>query len=356
MYKVMIVDDMEIVRLQLKRLKVWGEASGFQIIEEARNGHEALEKLKTNPIDLIITDIRMPMVDGVELLEKVMKEKLVHCVVLLSEYSEFEYARQGLVLGAFDYLVKPVNSNDISRLLERAKSFIDEKKQEEKRIMAYNPLLDIKQLLEMVQSGEPAENLACTIFDKLISEYEDKAKMHHIITEFLEEVLEAINNNMSWFMKFADVNCIKSLNLCDLPSLEELRDMYISCIKNLETEINCLYLGKNYGSLINKISIFVLQNVENEITLPVIANSLQMNKNYICEVFKKKAGISLLDYITKIKMERAKKMLAESENRSYEIADKLGYNDPEYFSKLFKKYSRVSPTEYRRLKNSRTII
>ncbi|MBL4934764.1 response regulator [Clostridium sp. YIM B02515] len=352
----MIVDDMEIVKLQLKRLKVWGETSGFEITVEARNGHEALEKLKANPVDLIITDIRMPMVDGIELLEKVMKKKLVHCVVLLSEYSEFEYVRQGLVLGAFDYLVKPVNSNDISKLLERVKSFIIEKKQEEKKIMAYTPLADIKQILELIQSGRSAEDLACAIFDKIISEYEDKAKIRYLITEFLEEVLEATNNNMPWFMKFADVSCIKILNLRDLTSIEELRDIYISCINNLETEINCLYLGKSYGSLINKISIFVLQNVENEVTLPVIANFLQMNKNYICEIFKKKAGISLLDYITKVKMERAKKMLAESENRSYEIADKLGYNDPEYFSKLFKKYSGVSPIEYRRFKNSRTII
>lgn len=55
----MIVDDMEIVRLQLKRLKIWGEVSGFEITNEARNGHEALQKLQSNPVDLVITDIRM---------------------------------------------------------------------------------------------------------------------------------------------------------------------------------------------------------------------------------------------------------------------------------------------------------
>ncbi|NOV78726.1 response regulator [Clostridium saccharobutylicum] len=74
MYKVMIVDDMEIARLQLKRLKIWGEVSGFEITDEARNGYEAIQKLQTNSVDLIITDIRMPIVDGVELLEEVMKK------------------------------------------------------------------------------------------------------------------------------------------------------------------------------------------------------------------------------------------------------------------------------------------
>ena len=350
MYKVMIVDDMEIVRLQLKRLKIWGEVSGFQILEEARNGHEALIKLQNNPVDLIITDIRMPMVDGVELLEKVMKKKLTFCVVLLSEYSEFEYARRGLVLGAFDYLVKPVNANDIKKLLERAKLFISEKKEEEKKLKVYDHSLDITQILELFESGRSVENLAYSIFDKLVSGDGGNIKMHDLITEFLEEVFEAMNNNMPWLMNFADVSYIKSLNLYDLTSLEELLDIYISCIKNLETQMIYLYLGKSYGSLINKISIFVLYNVENEVTLSTIASHLHMNKNYLCEIFKKKTGISLLDYMTKVKMERAKNMLRESESRSYEIADKLGYKDPEYFSKSFKKHLGISPTEYRKLK------
>ncbi|AQS11426.1 putative response regulatory protein [Clostridium saccharobutylicum] len=349
MYKVMIVDDMEIARLQLKRLKIWGEVSGFEITDEARNGYEAIQKLQTNSVDLIITDIRMPIVDGVELLEEVMKKKLALCVVLFSGYSEFEYARKGLVLGAFDYLIKPVNADDINKLLERAKLFISEKK-EEKKLKVYNHSLDVTQILELIENGRTVENLAYSIFDKLVLGDFDKIRMHHIIIEFFEEVLEAINNNMIWFIKFADVSYIKSLNLHDVASLEQLRDIYISCIKNLEAQIMYLYLAKSYGVLINKVSIFILNNVENEVTLSTIASYMDMNKNYLCEIFKKKTGMSLLDYMTKVKMERAKKMLRESEDRSYEIADKLGYRDPEYFSRLFKKYSGMSPTAYRKLK------
>lgn len=349
MYKVMIVDDMEIVRLQLKRLKIWGEDSGFQISEEARNGHEAIIKLQTNPVDLIITDIRMPMVDGVELLEEVMKKKLAFCVVLLSEYSEFEYARKGLVLGAFDYLVKPVNANQINKLLERAKLLIIEKK-EEKKLKTYNNSLGVTQILELFENGKTVESLACSIFDKLVFGDLDKIRIHHLIAEFFEEVLEAINNNMPWFIEFADVSYIRGLNLHDVNSLDELREIYISYIKNLEAQIMHLYLGKGYGSLINKVSVFILNNVENEVALSTIASYMHMNKNYLCEIFKKKTSMSLLDYMTKVKIERAKKMLRECEYRSYEIADKLGYRDSEYFSKLFKKYSGMSPTDYRKLK------
>lgn len=350
MYKVMIVDDMEIVRLQLKRLKVWGEASGFEITEEARNGHEAFLKLQTNPVDLIITDIRMPMVDGVELLENVMKERLVPCVVILSEYSEFEYARKGLVLGAFDYLVKPVNIDDIRKLLERAKLFILERKEEEKKLNAYDPLLDIKEILELFESGKSVENLASSIFNKLIINENNKTRMYNLIERLPEEILKVICDNMPWFTKFVDDSYVKNLSDYGLNSLEKLRDNYMAFIKKLETKISYLYFGKSYGSLINKISIVVLQNVEGEINLSIISSDLHMNKNYICEMFKKKTGVSFLDYTTRIKMERAKKLLIESEARSYEISDKLGYKDSEYFSRLFKKYSGISPTEYRKLK------
>lgn len=350
MYKVMIVDDMEIVRLQLKRLKIWGEVSGFEITEEARNGHEAFLKLQANTVDLIITDIRMPMVNGVELLENVMKEKLVPCVVLLSEYSEFEYARKGIVLGAFDYLVKPVNIEDITKLLERAKLFILQKKEEEKKLKAYDPLLDIKEIFELFESGKSVENLASSIFNKLIISENDKTRMYNLIERLPEEILKVICENIPWFIKFVDASYLRKLNNYDINSLDKLRGNYLSFIKNLENKMFYLYFGKSYGSLINEISILVLQKVEEKVNLSIISDDLHMNKNYICELFKKKTGVSLLDYMTRVKMERAKKLLIESDARSYEISDRLGYRDSEYFSRLFKKYSGISPTEYRKLK------
>ena len=85
-------------------------------------------------MDLVITDIRMPIVDGVELLKKIISEELSYCVVFLSEYTEFEYARQGIVYGAFDYIVKPVNQDKIERVLVKVKEYIEKKKIEKEKI------------------------------------------------------------------------------------------------------------------------------------------------------------------------------------------------------------------------------
>ncbi|HNU80766.1 MAG TPA: response regulator, partial [Bacillota bacterium] len=76
MLRIMIVDDVDIVRKELKRLKLWGDKTGFVISGEACNGHEALEKLEESKFDMVITDIRMPKVDGMELLKEITRRKL----------------------------------------------------------------------------------------------------------------------------------------------------------------------------------------------------------------------------------------------------------------------------------------
>jgi two-component system response regulator YesN len=344
----MIVDDMEIVRLQLKRLKVWGKDSGFQITDEAANGYEALLKLQDQPVDLLITDILMPVVDGVELLEKVVEKQLASCVVLLSEYDKFEYARKGLVLGAFDYLVKPVNTEDIRILLERAESFIQKKEETQKKLNLQENSFYITQILELFENDIPANSLAGSVFDGLISSKADFSEIYQLVKSFLDELIKNTNSYFAWYTKFEDTGSIKHLNYYAHSSIERLRDDYIYCVENVQKKISSLYFGRRYGALLNDISIFILKNVEDELKLTAIANFLNMNKNYLCGVFKKKTGIYLLDYITKVKMERAKKLLTVSEFKSYEISEKLGYKDPEYFSRLFKKYEGISPTEYRR--------
>jgi len=343
MYKVLIVDDMEIARIQLKRVKLWGENSGFQITEEAKNGHEAYIKLQDSTVDLIITDIRMPILDGVELLEKVMTKKLAHCVVLLSEYSEFEYARKGLVLGAFDYLVKPINENELSKLLVRAKDFIEEKK------LKKNQVTDFKQILELIKYGKQTERITALVFDKITDSESDILRTAMLIRKLHQEAIELIGVDMPWLKKFVDSNFFEVKGIYNITCLEKLKEIFITNIRKLSDEINTIYFGRHYGDLINQISTFVVENIDNEINLSIIANNFFINKNYLSEVFKKKTNMSLLDYITKTKMERGKKLLAEGELRSYEIADKLGYKDAEYFSKLFKKYSGMSPKEYKNL-------
>ena len=127
MFKVMIVDDEPIIRTGLKHVVDWGEL-GFKIVSEAKNGLDALKKLEEEPVDLIITDIKMPQMDGIELLEVLREKNNDVSGVLLSGFAEFAYAQKGLSLGAIDYLLKPMDPTNIKEVLEKVyKKFTNDK-------------------------------------------------------------------------------------------------------------------------------------------------------------------------------------------------------------------------------------
>lgn len=125
MYRVLLVEDDTALRFIYSKMKTWSEC-GFEISAEATNGKQALEILEKQSFDLIFTDIRMPFVDGIEMLRKLNEKGNTIPVVFASSYDEFEYARQGLILGAFDYLLKPVEQKKLAEVLSRAKEKIDE--------------------------------------------------------------------------------------------------------------------------------------------------------------------------------------------------------------------------------------
>lgn len=118
MYNVMLVDDDCAVRYILKRF-AW-QKYGFLIKAEASDGHEALEELAKDAIDLVISDIRMPGMDGMEFLQELQAGKYRIPVILLSTYNDFEYAQQGIRYGILDYLTKPVDSAELGAALKKA--------------------------------------------------------------------------------------------------------------------------------------------------------------------------------------------------------------------------------------------
>lgn len=142
MYRVLLVEDDAAMRFVYSKMKTWVEC-GFEIAAEAKNGKDALEILQKQSFDLIFTDIRMPFIDGIELLRKLEPLGITTTVIFASSYNEFEYARQGLILGAFDYILKPVDEKKMRNVLERVKihlDTIDKEKLEESIIHLFQEL------------------------------------------------------------------------------------------------------------------------------------------------------------------------------------------------------------------------
>lgn len=183
MYRIMLVEDDEAIRYVYSRMKVW-ERYGFQIAAEAGNGQQALEEMKKNPVDAVFTDIRMPFMDGITLMKNIRQDYPEVLFVLVSSYNEFEYAREGLRLGALDYIVKPVGEADLEPVLSRIKEQLHT--QEKKGISG---------LLESVIPDKSA--LSDTLIIKLGDYLEEN--IHRNLS--IEEVAGALGMNKDYLGK-----------------------------------------------------------------------------------------------------------------------------------------------------------
>lgn len=140
MHKVMLVDDEKLIIDGLMKIIDWN-GLGFEISQTANNGEEAFEKFKTSPVDVIITDISMPKVNGLDLLEKVraLNDKIEFIVI--SAYDEFSYAQKAMKYGVENYILKPINEQELEDALRKMKSNLNNSFQNEKIIFKNNLLL-----------------------------------------------------------------------------------------------------------------------------------------------------------------------------------------------------------------------
>ncbi|WP_026521399.1 response regulator transcription factor [Butyrivibrio sp. VCB2001] len=118
MTRVLIVDDEKYVRMGIKSETDWA-LIGCEVVGEAANGIEGLEAAETLRPDLVISDIRMPKMDGIEMAEKIIEKCPGTKVIFLTAYNEFEYARQAIRIGVSDYLLKPFQDGELEGSIQR---------------------------------------------------------------------------------------------------------------------------------------------------------------------------------------------------------------------------------------------
>lgn len=361
MYKAMIVDDYDIYHSDLKALEVWGEKSGFVIVSEASSGREALSKLYAEPLDLLITDIRMPVVDGIELTKKVFEDKLCKCVVLVSQFSDFEYARKGVASGAFEYLLKPVEEEELFKTLQRAYVYISEREEELSKIDYLNHVLNnqinnhypaemLKSLVKNISDGSnesfaTAKKMIETIWSDVAF---DLLKSAYVMNRVFNDLLEAVNKEFPWMSKLSNIIELKATDFSKYNDFKEMECAFLEIIEKISETVTKFELGVDNSKLVRMACKYVLENIDAQISLQILSKKLFISSSYLSLLFKEKTGINLIDYITFAKMERAKVLLSDFSLKNYEIADKLGFSI-EYFSKLFKKTYDMTPTRFRNL-------
>jgi len=133
LYGIMLADDEEEVRKAIIRKMDW-ERLGFRVVGDAENGEDALEKLEQLEPDVVMTDIRMPYMDGLTLTARIREKYPSIKVLIFSGYDDFEYAQQAIKLGVTEYILKPVNGQELSEILKRVRASLDQEIEQRRNI------------------------------------------------------------------------------------------------------------------------------------------------------------------------------------------------------------------------------
>ena len=171
-YKVLLVDDEEEVTNMIEERIDWA-GLGFEVAGKAQNGVKALELSEKVQPDVVITDIKMPYMNGLELARYMKQENPGVRILILTGFDEFEYAKEAVHLEIDEYILKPVNADELSECLSRLKSVLDKERDEK---------LNVIKLEQYYADSLPAlrVNFFCSLIEGRILEGEVSLSLIHI--------------------------------------------------------------------------------------------------------------------------------------------------------------------------------
>ena len=162
MYKILIIDDEILIRELIKK-SIDFNALGFEIVGEAKDGRQAMEMIEALHPNLLLLDINIPIINGITLAQSVNKEYPEIQIIILTGYSQFDYAKGAIEAGVLDYLLKPLNNSEFIKALSKAKDVLSNQNQIKKTISDYQNQklrLDKKELLlKLIESSENYNSL-----------------------------------------------------------------------------------------------------------------------------------------------------------------------------------------------------
>ncbi|WP_240414786.1 response regulator [Paenibacillus periandrae] len=382
---ILVVDDERSIRDGFKR--TLDKAYPHMNVMTAESCQEAIRVLLSERIHILLLDIMMPAMDGLELLAALRESHLSTKVVIISAHSKFAYAQEALRLGVKDYVVKPVGKEPLIKII----SMLENEWIEEMRDLSEKDLihLNLNYLREAVfrrwvrgldigrfdlsrfVESHPRFHL---VFVQLETN-QDISLKHFVIENVLSEWFEMNGNgfivSLEGNILVGVVTLREDTGICAFE--EGARTHLDQCLKvpyqmvvsrllsdfhSIPDEIKNLQLNgfaalkkdapasKN-DETINIALQYIRGHFQDTLSLEKVASIVYLNPIYFSQLFKQKTGIGYKDYVTQLRMERAKELLANRGLRVTDVARLIGYDDLRHFTQVFRKNYHCTPTEYR---------
>lgn len=438
--KILVVDDEHILRTRLKSVL---EQSGLPLsaVFTAENALNAIECIEKEQPQIVITDIRMPIMSGLELATHIHTHYPQIKVILVTGYSDFEYARTAIQNNVFEYLLKPIDSENLIAVILRAQKEIESAEKNERLFKVFkehfsdNLQSARRQFVEnlLFRSGvfQNADDLreaygfnfktyrlvsVCCRTAMDAAQLESEYYCTHLVDEYMQEaqpgIITYIFGNlvfMLWNVEKPDpyddnealLGFLRDLHAkarrnflgmlsagisqasSTLNNIQTLRHQISECLEyrsesyalseevafmlsalNTQPDTGIEYLRKwlaqmctlvseaqkeRSNSLVSAVCEYINTNYAQPIGLAETSRHVGRNASYISRLIRECTGKSFTQILTDKRMQEAKKLLKETNLKVNEVAERTGYMNVRYFTRIFKAAMNMSPSDYRSL-------
>ncbi|WP_201714703.1 response regulator transcription factor [Rossellomorea arthrocnemi] len=392
-WKVIIADDEYIIREGIRSSVDW-EEFGMEVIGEAEDGEEAVELALKHQIDILLIDLNMPIMNGLDAMKN-LRDELPHCkMVVISGYDEFHYAQEAIRLQVEDYLLKPVNPDKLKKVLielkqqmeveVQQKSFL---KQAENQIKKNHVQLkerffqewiagqltsnEIKEQLQFLELSveRPVQYLVIRLPDyhtnRTYLQENDRQNylfaFENIVTKSLEKIKAAVFRDRSNLLNVCLWESVTTEQIAEVEAMikKDLNDNVYWHLEDVNEDLSDLYQvyarckeavdkKTRISPIVKQAQIFVQKHYQDSsLTLERVAMELHVTTVYLSRMIKQELGISYSGLLTQMRIDKAVNLLKTTDMSIREIAEKVGYESQHYFSTIFKKLVGVSPKRFK---------
>lgn len=319
----------------------WNSLNGSYQLFFARDGYQAEKMLSQHRYLAIFLDIYLFGVDGLHLLRSIQQKQLCHHVVLTSETPSFDYAREGLLCGACDYVLRPFQATEIQRVFSRIR----------RQSVNTAPLgtealgqASIQAVCEAVGADSFEERLS-ELLSHLLEQNTNQFEQDRTIRQLQKTIVEQTFTRYPWLnLYYSPAEKCKVTVYNTSPDL--VREQCCSLLKVLNQDIQRLHPSLKSEKL-TTIMEFMLSRVDDAPTQKEVAGRFFVSSSTLSSYFSSSSLQSYRVYQNELRMTRAEYLLRNTDRKLYEICELLCFRDVNYFSQKFKQRNGCTVSEYR---------
>jgi len=354
--QLLIIDDDSRFRSQLKRMVNWADY-GYSSIFDAASGPEGLRKIIEGMPDLVVLDVKLPKLSGLEVIKQARSQGFGGKIVIISQYSRFEHAQRAIRYGISGYIKKPVNPDELADTLRRLRPA---------RISAAS-----RRFFYCIDATPPADDPDTPSFDwpacrERVYEFVISGQ-HEPINGMMAEAEQFLRANNVAVQKataaILQLYCAVEGKLHELypmiiertdtvalltafGSMHTLKQMTSFICQRFHSFVKALQIG-GHDSIAEKVCTYINTQYTQPLTLSVLAGAFNYNSAYLGRIFKAHTGESFNAYLERVRIEKAKELLLNVPDKIIAISEKVGFTDIDYFCKRFRWHTGETPSEYR---------